>query len=104
MAVQRGAGSLFRLWPAPFHGFSGRSSYSSVANSGGLSVFCVTPATGCLTIPATYPLLGKLAMPIQVVCPGCQATYQCPDETHGRSVSCRQCQRTLIVGASAEPP
>jgi predicted Zn finger-like uncharacterized protein len=43
-------------------------------------------------------------MPIQVICPGCQASYRLKDDLLGATVRCKQCERKFVVEAEEDIP
>jgi S1-C subfamily serine protease len=43
-------------------------------------------------------------MPIGIVCPGCRAAYQVPENLVGKSVKCWQCEQTIAVPSAASDP
>jgi hypothetical protein len=40
-------------------------------------------------------------MPIQVICPGCQARYTVPDKFRGKKARCKKCGHGIVVGGPA---
>jgi predicted Zn finger-like uncharacterized protein len=42
-------------------------------------------------------------MPITTQCPGCSTTYNVKDEMKGKSVKCKKCQTTFVIGARNPP-
>jgi hypothetical protein len=43
-------------------------------------------------------------MPITLLCPRCQASFQLSDQLIGKTIRCGNCQEEFIVGAPRQPP